>query len=58
MENFMGTDLIDKDDLYTRNQSIYDMPLGHGRKLGNTNFQEDTGKSQTRFNLRIKKKFK
>jgi len=50
MENFMGTDLIDKDDLYTRNQSIYDMPLGHRRKLGNTNFQEDSGKQKIRFN--------
>lgn len=31
MENYMRKNNIDKDDLYTRNQSMYDMPLTHNR---------------------------
>jgi hypothetical protein len=31
MENYMRKNNVDKDDLYTRNQSMYDMPLTHNR---------------------------
>ena len=44
MENFNRTNVMDKDDLYTRNQSIYDMPLGHARNLKTSEFEKDDGK--------------
>lgn len=34
MENFQISNTPDRDDLYTRNQSVYDVPLGPGRTFG------------------------
>lgn len=43
MENFSTMNTPDKDELYTRNQSIYDMPLGHGRKFGHRELSSEGG---------------
>lgn len=43
MENFKALNTPDRDDLYTRNQSIYDLPLGHGRKFGHREFKSEAG---------------
>jgi hypothetical protein len=50
MENFNRANVVDKDDLYTRNQSIYDMPLGHTRNMGTTEFNKETGRTSKQYN--------
>lgn len=44
MENFITKNNVDKDDLYTRNQSVYDMPLAHARFGSQSEFGEQQGR--------------